>query len=337
MTSLSVSLERYDDRLREEWLALLPHQAAAAGAGKLDWKFRQNPAGDGLISVARICGDVVGINAFMPVRFDGFGAPGLAGFQSMDTIVAPAARGQGAFTRMVQAFQDAAPGDILYGFPNLSSSPGFFGKLGWTHLAPAPMLILPIRSGLFLKRLHPRMPDIALPTFNGRSDRYADVEPISRFDARVDAVWGEFARTNGVRHGVQRDATFLNWRLFDHPVARYSAATVGHRAYAAWCLEEKHGGRVGYIMDVFGDDMGVRTLVGYASARLKELGADAVFAWNLPHMMSQHAYRAAGYWSLPDRLRPIRLNFGGRPLRSEIADFNDLRRWHVSYLDSDTV
>jgi Acetyltransferase (GNAT) domain len=328
------TVEDFNDEIRAAYIALLPHQSKAVAAGKLDWKFKDNPAGKGKVAVARLDGEIVGLNAFMAGTFAGAAGASYPALQSMDTIVTPAARGQGVFHRLVDQFQTSASAGLIYGFPNMSSSPGFFGKLGWHHVGPAPMLVKPLRSGVFLKRLHRLLPDFPLPTL---LPAMPDMEEITQFDARVDGAWDKFAARNNVQLALRRDAAYLNWRLFGHPSVSYRAFTIDHRAYAAMCIEEKHGGRIGYIMDVFGDDDAVRTLVNGLSLLIRNAGADAIFAWNLPHVSNRAAYRAAGYLSLPDRIRPIRLNFGGRPLAVDIDGFANPNNWHISYLDSDTV
>ncbi len=331
---ISIDIEEFNDDIRKAYIALLPHQSAATAAGKLDWKFKKNPAGNGKITVARLDKQIIGLNAFMACGFESELGPCNLGFQSMDTIVTPAARGQGVFNRMVACFHEALMGELIYGFPNISSSPGFFGKLGWSCVGPAPMLVKPLRAGLFLKRFHRFLPDFPLPTF---LPAMPAIEEITTFDNGVDDVWSAFSKRNQIKLALRRNAEFLNWRLFEHPSVRYRAFTFQDRAYAAICIEEKHGGKIGYIMDAFGDDDAVRKLIEGLSLLIRDSGADAIFAWNLPHVSNYKAYISAGFLSLPDRIRPIRLNFGGRPLKSDIKDFEHPHQWHISYLDSDTV
>lgn len=328
-----ISIEDFGPNIVAAYSALLPHQDQAIAAGKLDWKFNRNPAGKGKIAVARIESQVVGLNGFMACTI-GDGNKRLAAFQSMDTIVTPAARGRGVFNRMVAAFQENSDGDLIYGFPNLNSSPGFFGKLGWTLIGPPPMLIKPLRAGIFLKRLHAGLPDFPLPTLHRRP---VPMDELARFDDRVSQVWQDFVERNRIRFSLLHDATFLNWRLFEHPIARYRVFTIDHRAYVAICTERKHGGTVGYIMDTFGESGRVASLLHNVTAMMRDDGADAIFAWNFAHLSNRDAFRAAGFYSLPDRIRPIRLNFGARALRDPITKLPKPNNWHVSYLDSDTV
>lgn len=328
--ALTYSVENFNTEIREAYLRLLPHQERAVGAGKLDWKFANNPAGSGKIAVCREGADIVGLNAFMAGAFE----DGVAAFQSMDTIVAPEARGQGVFNKLVNRFYEEQPGDILYGFPNLSSSPGFFGRLGWQQLGPAPMLVKPLRAGIFLKRLHRLLPDFPVSLF---PPKMPSIRNVAKFDQKVEQVWSDFAMTNRVRLGLRRDATFMNWRLFDHPLAQYDGWAAGDEAFGASCIEDKHGGRIGYVMDAFGSEGGVVDLINGIVHKMHGQAVDAIFAWVLPHSSNYRAYRNAGFLPLPDRIRPIRLNFGARPLKAPGASVSPIRDWYLSYLDSDTV
>src|SRR5699024_1108381 len=78
------------------------------------------------------------------------------GSQSLDTLVAPEARGQGLFNKLAsQVYDEAKNRDIafVYGFPNGNSAHGFFNKLGWVNLDPVPFLVLPLRSRYILSKL----------------------------------------------------------------------------------------------------------------------------------------------------------------------------------------
>lgn len=327
---LHFSLEDYDSQIREAYLRLLPHQERAVEAGKLDWKFAQNPAGKGRIAVCRSGGQIVGLNSFIAGAF----GSGIVSYQSIDTIVAPEARGQGVLNELVSQFYAETDGDMLYGFPNQSSSPGFFGPLGWQSLGPAPMLVKPMRTGLFLKRISRLFPDFALPSFLPAKH---NIMPVKRFGAEVARVWDQFSARGAFQLGLRRDSGFLNWRLFDHPVADYKVWAFEQTAFAASCIEAKHGGRIGYVMDAFGDDAGVRHLVNGISQEMRQAKADAVFAWVLPHSPNYRAFRSAGFLPLPNKIRPIKLNFGARALQAEGVAPGDVRDWYISYLDSDTV
>lgn len=332
--SVEYSLEPFSASLRDAYLKLLPEQEQAIAGGKLEWKFRDNPAGTGMVAIARADGEIIGVNGFMPSRFTLSGRPARA-YQSMDTIVTPAARGKGVFPALLQCFYERTDGALIYGFPNVNSSPGFFGKLGWSRFGPVPMLFRPLRSGYFLKRFGRLMPDVRVPIL---SRPLRDFERIARFDDEATAAWHRFSA--GIACTLDRDADFLNWRLADHPTEKYEILRAPDGSFAVHSVSNKHGGRIGYLMEAIGTDA---TLAPLISASLREIaasGADAALAWCLPGSPNYSAYRKAGFYPLPPKLRPVVINFGARPLRAEgemAETITDPRGWYCSYLDSDTV
>lgn len=331
---VSYALEPFTDEVRDAYLKLLPEQEQAIASGKLDWKFCRNPAGAGMVAVARGDGEIIGVNAFMPSRF-GLRGQSVRGYQSMDTIVLPAARGKGVFQALINCFYERTDGALIYGFPNLNSSPGFFGKLGWTSFGPMPMLFRPLRTGYFLKRFGRLLPDIRVPIL-ARPHRSA--EPITRFDDSATEMWRRFA--GGIECAIERDSDYLNWRLVDHPNERYDILRAPDGSFAAYSTSDKHGGRIGYVAEAIGTPGSLPALIASSLREIARSGADAALALCLPGSPNYAAYRKAGFYPLPARLRPIIINFGARPLRADGDSAKavvDPARWYISYLDSDTV
>lgn len=328
---VAFDLVGYTDAVRDAYLKLLPEQEQAIGRGKLEWKLRDGPAGTGAVAIARGDGEVIGVNAFMPSRFR-IGGEVARGYQSMDTIVTPAARGKGVMSRLINVFYEKTDGALLYGFPNASSSPGFFNKLGWTRFGAVPMLFRPLRTGYFLKRFGRFLPDVRIPVL-ARAGR--GLEEVARFDDSATEAWRRFAAPIGC--AVERDADFLNWRLRDHPSERYRVRRAPDGSFAAHTVSEKHGGRIGYLMEAIGSGEALPGLIAAALRDMHAERADAALAWCLPWSRNYAAYRKAGFYPLPERLRPIEINFGARALHGPAAEIEDPRRWYVSYLDSDTV
>lgn len=332
--NVTYDLEPFTDSIRDAYLKLLPEQEQAIESGKLEWKFRNNPAGAGMVAVARGDGEIIGVNAFMPSTFNLRGRPAKA-YQSMDTIVMPAARGKGVFPGLLNCFYDRTDGALIYGFPNANSSPGFFNKLGWTRFGPAPMLFRPLRTGYFLKRFARWLPDIRVPILS-RPLRSAQL--IARFDDSATAVWRRFA--SGIDCTVDRGSDYLNWRLADHPSEKYDILRAPDGSFTVHSVADKHGGRIGYVMEAIGTAESLSPLIASSLRRIAAAGADAALAWCLPGSPNYAAYRKAGFYPLPAKLRPIILNFGARPLRAEAeeaAAVVDRSGWYISYLDSDTV
>lgn len=329
---ITYDLVPYSTSIRDAYLRLLPEQEQAVARGKLEWKFQNHPSGTGSVAIA-VAGDqgIVGVNAFMPGTMK-LGERTAKGFQSMDTIVSPSARGQGVFSKLVECFYAKADADLLYGFPNVNSSPGFFGRLGWTKFGPVPFLFRPLRAGYFLRRLLPAAVDFPIPLL---SRPLENAVRKTSFDARATEVWRRFAK--GVRCAVARDAEFLNWRLASHPVERYTILEAPDGSFVAFNVVQKHGGSIGYLMEAIGEPSTLGPLISSALHEMKGARADAVLAWCLPWSPNYCAHRTAGFYSLPERLRPIHFNFGARGLHLHDAAVTDRRSWYVSYLDSDTA
>ncbi len=329
---VNLSLVPYSEAVRESYLTLLPEQEREIGRGKLEWKLRDSPGGTGSVAIATLDGETIGMNAFMPSRFR-LGGEDVRAYQSMDTIVTPAARGKGVFGSMINCFYEGTDASLIYGFPNLNSSPGFFGKLGWKHFGAVPMLVRPLRTGFFFRRIAKFLPDVPLPTL-ARASR--DHEFVDRFDDRATALWRRFSVNIGC--AVERDADYLNWRLADHPSEHYTLARRGDEALAAWTVVNKHDARIGYLLEALGTE--TRALAPLIAASLKDMrkaGAELAFAWCLPGSPNYRAHRRAGFFPLPVKVRPIVINFGARALNASPAAVEDPRSWYVSYLDSDTV
>jgi GNAT superfamily N-acetyltransferase len=342
----------FDSEIQRAYERLLPEQLSALERGKLDWKFRDCPAGAGVVALAisrETPEPVIGVNAFQPARLK-IGAQRVLAFQSMDTIVDPIARGRGVFPKLVQAFYDAAPGlgaAVLYGVPNDNSAPGFFGKLGWTRLGSPPFLIKPLRAGFFARRLLGGAGGIldGLPLSLAKPARDPAMFRIERFGLDVDALWEAFSA--GVPCAVDRARDMLNWRFADHPAAEYQTLGINGAdgrlaAFVTWHLaRNKHGGTIGYIMEAMNRPEArgeLARLILAATGEMRAEGADAVLAWSAGHAPNHAAFRKCGFWPMPERLRPISLHFGGRALApaGEMA-VAGAEAWYLSYFDSDTV
>src|SRR5207248_4376843 len=108
-------------------------------------------------------------------------------------------------------------------FPNPSSAPGFYDKLGWVELRPFPLLVAPLpgAAAAFARRtavlgvasaLLGRVVAgrAAVAERHARSEPVA-VEPFAEFGPWADELWSELAPQLGTC--IVRDAAFLNWRF----------------------------------------------------------------------------------------------------------------------------
>jgi hypothetical protein len=328
---------------------LLPQQDDLVSRGKLIWKFEQHPAARGAIATASLDGAIVGMVGFAPARLR-IGGRRVIAHQALDTVVDPICRGKGVFVGLGRAFYAAAAGlgtEIAYGFPNENAAPGWFGKLDWARLGTPPFLVKPLNAGYFARRLLGRAGGLfdALPlSLIARPGGAGRAVTVDRFDARADALWESFAAD--IPCAVDRTSDYLNWRLVDHPTADYETRAVfgddgAMRAFVTTHLADKHGGRIGYIMEVMHRPdarADAVMLLKLAIADMRAKKTDAVLAWAAPHAPNYGAYRRAGFLPMPDRIRPIHLYFGGKALTAETTPvMTGPGDWYLSYLDSDTV
>ncbi|GAA4386358.1 hypothetical protein GCM10023153_00030 [Ornithinibacter aureus] len=119
------------------------------------WKFDANPAGPPVLAVAEDDGRLVGQYALWPVRL-AVGSEVLLGAQSLDTMTHPDYRGQGMFTTLAKEAMTFAADrgvEVLFGFPNSASYPGFVTKLDWDHTGDVPH-----HSRVLRPSAHPRVP-----------------------------------------------------------------------------------------------------------------------------------------------------------------------------------
>lgn len=318
------------------------------------WQYLENPTGKLFVEFASDRppehDELAAIYAVMPVRFRAGGDRCLA-VQSLDTMTDSRYRGRGLFVRMAQQTfkrcQDAGVA-LVYGFPNGSSAHGFFTRLEWVSLDPVPFLIRPLRTRYLLSkvgaaRLAGALPDIRLPLGRPRLTREQEFRVLTEFDESCTAVWERFSSTTTL--AVERDADYLNWRFGRKPQESYRILGLYDAgklvAFVVFCVKEKHGGKVGYVMELLHEPDAAGAAGQLMRAALAEMargGADVALAWSLEHSPNHGAFRKSGFLPLPEMLRPIELHFGVRRLAApENVAVGNRGNWYISYADSDTV
>ena len=111
-------------------------------------------------------------------------------------------------------------------------------------------------------------------------------------------------------------------------------------AFVALKLADKHGSHLAYVMEALSTPERTADLVELLKSELgraAELGAEAALAWCPVGAPNYRAYRKAGFFPVPARIRPIEINFGARALTSaSAAAAAPDAGWYISFLDSDT-
>lgn len=330
MTDPVITIESLSEELISAYEAS-GMERGKSGRPALEWTFGKSaPA----FAVARAEGRVVGMSAYIGADMEYAGRKG-RGLQAVDSFVDPSMRGRGLFTSLARAYADRASAsgvDVIWGFPNDNAAPAWFDKLGWQNHRQVPFLIKPLRAGYVLRKFG--LP-FDFPLGVGRDQR---LEPVDAFGYWADEMWARFS--NGIGCGTIRDATYLTHRLVTAPQSseyRIVAETdPAHPAIVVTREAKKHGGHIAYVMEAMGGKNLCGLLVSEL-ARLRGGGVEIALAWAYPWSPSYAALRRCGFIPLPERIRPIRIWFGGRALTNAGRPAMSRDNWHISYLDSDTV
>jgi hypothetical protein len=335
----------------ERFAACFTDNGMPRSAGAVRWQFGENPTGklwaEFAVQAESTPERLAAIYAVIPVRVRHPGGPRFAA-QSVDTITDEAFRGRGLFLKLAKECYGRASIEkaaFVFGFPNGNSAHGFFKKLGWTSLDPVPFLIRPLRVRYVAEKLgipSRFVPNLRVPVFTRRVPSGQRLVALDAWDERAAEVWSEFSRD--VTIAVERDAAYLRWRL-SRPGARYQSLGVfeGERllAFGVYCVTEKHGGRVGYVIELLHRPdcaKAADAILGAMLGNMRSEGADVALAWNLRHSRNHRSFQKAGFFPLPERLRPIELHFGARSFdEPQNPAVTDRRSWYLSYCDSDTV
>jgi GNAT superfamily N-acetyltransferase len=327
---MTVTIEGFSDDLLRAY-ADSGMERARAGARALSWAFGSNPAA---FAVARTDGAIVGVSAYIQSRMK-FGAANGIGLQAVDSFVSPQMRGRGVFSALAQSYDrhaEQTKADLVWGFPNDNAAPAWFGKLGWHRHGQVPFLVKPLRAGYVLRKLGLRF-DFPLSFAQDQN-----LAPVSSVADWGDALWENAEGKIGC--ATIRDRTFLSHRLFQAPQAAHYRTVAdtapGRAALVATREAEKHGGRIGYLMEALGG-ASLAELLMSELGRLRGRGVELVLAWAFPWSPNYQTLRKAGFLPLPVPLRPIHIWFGTRPKSPGAACANASGQWYLSYLDSDTI
>lgn len=316
---------------------------------KVEWQFLEGTINEQYVDIAidRENDKVAGIYAVFPVCFQ-INGKDYVGSQSLDTITDIEYRGKGLFVNLAKSvYENAALGNVklVYGFPNGNSIHGFAKKLDWKVLDPVPFLFKPLYTGYFTKKrkLLSWLPNIRIG-FTNKVDNKIKIQLRQEFPVDVNELWEQFSKNIVV--SVKRNKEYLEWRYLKKPNENYKIAHAytssgSYIGFIIYCIKEKHGGKIAYIMEyiydpTFGDQ--AENLMKFAVNQIIEEKADCILSWCLEHSENYKHYRNGGFYVLPDKFRPIELHFGARCFDENLNELITNRsNWYLSYSDSDTV
>jgi GNAT superfamily N-acetyltransferase len=336
---LSFTTVRYTPEHRARLVALL----ARVGTTQLSddefrWWFDENPAGEGIVSLAVDGDEVVGVAAmsFFRTVLDG-AVTRLA----IPVNVATDARyrGQGVFSTLEQENEAAAAqagSPLTVTFPNGASYPIFLSRLGWTDLPKLRLWARPLRAGAVFRYLLGRAGKeggLRARESSARTLRGLDVRTVERFGPDFDELSRRAA--GGYGNHFVRDAEYFDWRYLDSPrdyrcfgafrAGRLSGvAVVGHTF--------KHGVSAGFLADLVAapeDFSATRALLARALDEVRG-GADALVLLPPPARAQRRALLASGFAPTNKRLR-----FIGKPLREGVPLATRSDSWHFTLGDFD--
>ena len=334
---MSFTTVRYTPDRRAALVALLERVGTTRlSDDEFRWWFDQNPAGEGIVSLAVDGDEVVGVAAMSYFR------TALEGHVTRLAIPVNVAtdaryRGQGVFSTLERENEAAASesgAPLTVTFPNGASYPIFLSRLGWVDLPRLRLWARPLRAGAVVRYI------LGRPGTRGglRPPRPAgwaafDVRPIGRFDSSFDELGRAAARVYG-SHFV-RDAEYFNWRYLDSPrdYRCFGAYVEGRLAGVAVVGHTfKHGVSAGFLADLVLDPVNVAVMRLLLVRALEEVrgGADALVLLPPRDRAQRRALLRSGFVPTNKRLR-----FIGKTLRDGARLDTRADAWHFTLGDFD--
>lgn len=317
---------------------------------KIEWQFLNNPVEKQFVDIAidNDANRTAAVYAIFPVKFKLKDELSL-GAQSLDTMTDKNYRGQGLFIKLANSVYDKANNEnikLVYGFPNGNSIYGFQKKLEWQVLDPVPFLIKPLKSKYFTKRfsITKFLPNLPLSFSKFRNSKDYTLEFKNEFPREVNEIWEKFS--DNIQIAVNRDKEYLEWRYIDKPNENYRiihcySNNNEYLGYIIYTVKDKHGGKIGYIMELvydLNDEKAAFILLQKAISEVKRENADCILAWCLEHSPNYNIFKKRYFFNMPEKLRPIELHFGARAFDESLKNLVSNRKsWYISYSDSDTV
>ena len=322
----------------------------------VDWLYRQNPAGEGMVwYVATGDADApsAGHVAVVPLRVEIGGQAGIAGLV-LNVVTHPRWRGRGVFTALLtHAVAENARRGFRYtlALPNPSSTPGFLQHAGFADAGRVPLLLAPLdpaavaatRRGLTGLAVGIGARVLAAIGATRRARRaQLPVEEVPADWNGFDALWARLRVTRPV--AVVRDRAFAAWRFAACPTRRYRLHVVRSGGDVAGVVVTRLAPVLGIPAGLVVDlalvpgataEAAGAALLARAFEEFTVGGAALAASLMLPHAAEYRALRAAGFFPCPRILEPqpfrVVLRAHAPGLQPRLAG------WFLSMADYDVV
>jgi GNAT superfamily N-acetyltransferase len=332
-----------------EMLTVLPFRAEMYGARSvyndpdyLRWLYQEAPdASPPRLWLYRDGGEIRAHQGALPVSIK-VGSQIIAAQWSLDVMIHPTHRRRGIGTAMQRVVEEAS--QLTMGFEVSGAAQAACRKAGWRDVGEAPFYVHPLDPGALLA--HRGLPAaLARPLGalwrrlrpgSGDNATTLRIEVATAPDASFDALWRDVSPTLPV--AVRRDARFLAWRFHRFPRAdRYTCLRVlrGDTAlgYLVLRLGDKHGLRVGYLVDYLCAPALVGDLLRCGLAALRERGASVAYMVHLSPYFGPRDMLRLGFVPRPSRWRLLVCDHKLTPAQQRLV--RDPAQWFFTLADSD--
>lgn len=284
------------------------------------WQFMENPAKEPIIIVAEDDSKIVGQSTLLPSKMTLKGEEIFSG-QSIDTMVSKDYRRQGIYEKMAfESYDIGIDNNIEFGFrfPSKPALEGALKKLDGTLVEEIPLFMNVYRLDNFLRAIVkiraiakilsiPILLVIKTILFREKKVKIKEnyqMNEIHEFNEDFDKLWNRLKDDSLIMSN--RDSTFLNWRIKDHPTNQYK--TIGAYldeelvGYIILKTEERKlrgtfKASLGSIVDIVGVDEDVIAALYYkAKEYFKKEKTDFVVVWATSSMKYRELLTKLGFF-----------------------------------------
>lgn len=321
-----------------------------------DWKIKQNPVRSGFVDLA-VSGDLIVSSVTVTPKPVWYKGEKVAAGEIGDTYTHPQFQRRGILVALINNIKVRAHNSglsLIYGLPNEQSRPAYEKKCNFLshphlRLATATCLFNAVKIAADKIRWLPRP---AFIVFNGCVNLFLktlqgfwiiagkltglSVTLAERPDPGHDDLWERCKQQNEA--SLIRDRSYLQFRFFDHPLAKYRFYEARKNGVLQGYLvsrSQKAGGRMnGIIADWFYDRRSPLIFLALLNRTLREGfhdGVDLYTTWVNGSRAEKWLLRLSGFLIRKNQPLIIHRN----PAGQKILDCPD--RWHFTVADSDNA